>query len=116
MLTLCLSAAFASCTKGGCDPSDDQVVNVTMRANETYSYSLGSFGDEEGASIVRQAKHYQTSRLYRNTDFSNVTYEYKPEQDYTGTDEVELRSEKGSNGASPNDRIITTTIKFRIIR
>src|SRR5687767_4511176 len=84
-----------ACKIGDCDPDGNQVINATIPVNETYSYSLGGFGTEEGGWIVRQAKHYQISRVNRNGEF--LTYEYKPSQDYAGTDEVELRSERGSN-------------------
>ena len=109
----CLFFSIQSCKK---DTSiqDSETINVTIRSNEDYSFALGKFGDEEGATIDRQAMHYEISSIIRNPDFVNVTYKYKPSLNYVGTDEVELRSARGSDGASPNDKIIITTIKFTI--
>jgi hypothetical protein len=114
LVTICLITASTGCRK--CDQSGREVVDVTLHANERYSYSLGSFGDEEGATISRQAAHYAESRLERQSDFSTIYYYYQPALDYVGQDEVELKSERGSNGASANDRITYVTLRFTVVR
>lgn len=103
-----------SCNKDKSLLTDKQLIEVTIKSNEDYFYDLGGYGDKEQASITRQATHYQMSSIIRASNSVNITYKYKPAQDYVGTDEVELKSEKNSDGASPNDIIIITTIKFTI--
>jgi len=112
---MCLLFTLGSCKIYDCGPSGDNTLYETIHANETYTYDLGSFGREEGASIIRQAEHYRVSRVYRQHDGSSMIYEYKPERDYLGVDEVEIHSERGSDGASQSDEIVNTTIRFRII-
>ncbi|MGI8950402.1 MAG: hypothetical protein ACR2FN_02345 [Chitinophagaceae bacterium] len=101
--------------KGNNLNNTSQTINVTIKSNETYQYNLGAFGDEEGANITRQAQHYEISSLKRDSDFVTINYEYKPSLNYVGTDDVELKSARGSDGASANNKIIITTIKFVII-
>ena len=103
-----------SCNKDRSLPADKQVIKVTIKSNEDYSYDLGGYGDKEQASITRQATHYQMSSMIRASNSVNITYKYKPAQNYWGTDEVELTSKKKSGGASLNDITIITTIKFTI--
>jgi len=114
LVILSLFTGVYSCKKDKSSPTDKQVIKVTIKSNEDYSYDLGGYGDEEGASIIRQATHYQMSYLIRDSNSVNITYKYKPAENYVGTDEVELKSEKDSDGAGPNDIIIITTIKFTI--
>lgn len=101
----------------GCkkDASQNSLVTiqVNMKANQTYQYDLGYFGDEEGAIMVRQGSHFRTSKLER-LDYEKIRYTYIPLPDYTGTDEIELRAGRGSDGASPNTSIIGYIFKIRI--
>ena len=106
-----LSFLIQSCNKNNASQKI-QTINATIKSDETYQYSLGSFGDEEGASITQQAVHYDTSKIDRNNAL--VFYRYKPMSNYTGTDEVEIKSERGSDGASRNNQISITKIKFTI--
>jgi hypothetical protein len=86
---------------------------VSIKSNQTYQYDLGSFGDEEGASISRQASHFQVSKTER-VNYVKIIYTFTPTQNYVGTDEVELKAERGSDGASPNKDITIFVIKFKI--
>ena len=113
-LILCALTITPSCKKDNSSINNSQTINVTIQANEDYQYDLGLFGDEEGATINCQATHFNTSIIERDLSIDKVTYKYKPSPGYIGTDEVELKSERGSDGASPNDKIIITTIKFTI--
>lgn len=109
-----LAGMISSCKKDHTPITETQTINETIANNSDYTFDLGSFGDEEGASISRQALHYQESSLNRENTGS-VTYHYQPLSDYIGTDEVQLKSEKGSNGESANNKILLTTIKFMIV-
>jgi hypothetical protein len=103
-----------SCKKEGTSKTSEKAVEITIKTNQDYQYELGNFGDEEGARISLQAAHYSISEVHRDSDHTRVFYVYHPAAGYTGTDEVELRSERGSDGGSPNDKITITKIKFVI--
>lgn len=96
--------------------STKNTIYVTIITDDTYEYDLGYFGDEEGAYISKQAKHFQVSEIERIIASGKVIYTYQPIESYVGTDEVEIKSERGSDGATPNDDIITTLIKFTITK
>lgn len=82
--------------------------------NDAYQYDLGLFGDEEGATISRQAKHFSSSLVERDISKTKVIYKYQPTQGFIGSDEVELQSQRGSDGSSHNKDKLITTIKFTI--
>ena len=110
----CLFTLMQSCRKDNSSIQNSKTIKVTIKANEHYNYDLGTFGDEEGASINQQAIHYDVSFIERGLNTAKATYKYTPRLGYVGTDKVELKSERGSDGASPNDKIILTTIEFTI--
>ncbi len=90
-----------------------ETVNVTIKANALYVYDLGYSCPECGIGISRQAIHYQVS-LVKPDNSLKFSYQYIPEQNYIGTDEVELKFSQGSNGSSPNNSFHYLTIKFTI--
>jgi len=90
------------------------IISITVSRNETVHYDLGSFGDEEGALISKQASHYVISKTDRDINTGKIMYTYTPAPGFTGSDEVELKSMRGSDGASANNHIIFTTIRFNI--
>ena len=94
----------------------NQIITKTISKNKSYQYDLGNFGREEGASITKQANHFSTSELVRNINTAKIIYNYTPNIDFIGFDEIELKSERGSNGASPNNLIVNTTIKLTITK
>jgi len=89
-------------------------VNVNLKMNDTYQYDLGLFGDEEGATISRQATHFFRSLTEIDISSNKVTYKYQPTQGFIGSDEVELVSKRGSDGGNHNKDKLITTIKFTI--
>jgi hypothetical protein len=115
ILTILLSILTLthSCKKDKSVNSNIETINATIKANETYQYDLGLFGDEEGATISVQASHFQVSKLER-VDYVKIIYTYTPTQNYVGTDEVELKAERDSDGVSPNNGITIFVIKFAI--
>ena len=116
LVVLSFLTAVCSCKKDKGSPTDRQEIRVAIKSNEDYYFDLGGYGVNERALITHQASHYQVSSIVKASNDVNITYKYKTAQDYTGTDEVELRSEKSSNGSSPNDIFVITTIKFTITR
>lgn len=117
LVALSFLTAVCSCKKDNGSPTERQEIKVAIKSNENYSYDLGGYGVNEKALITRQASHYQVSSVMITRQASNsvnVTYKYNTASNYTGTDEVELRSEKCSNGTGRNDIFVITTIKFTI--
>jgi hypothetical protein len=120
-LLIGLAALFSSCKKDSdsldpdCDLPASHEINIKITANETYQFDLGIFGDEEGASISKQATHFSVSEVERDNNSGKIIYKYTPATNFVGTDEVQIKSERGSDGASPNNKITYTTIKFIII-
>lgn len=110
-----LTTFTQSCKKStDSNPVTLQIIE-TIKANEIYQFDLGYFGREEAASISIQAKHFSESSIDREINSGKVIYKYLPAINYAGTDEVSLKSARGSDGASPNNKIIITTIKFVVI-
>ena len=103
-----------SCKKDAVDNATRLTVTAAVKANQPYQYDLGSFGTEEGASVSTQAKHFIVSDVERDPNTGKIIYNYLPTTNYIGTDEVVIRSAKGSNGASAPTNITFTTIKFTI--
>lgn len=91
ILILCLSFSLLSCS--GDDDTNTLVKeeNITLKNTEKYEYNMGSFGDEEGVRILKQARHFEISELVRDEVTFEMIYKYKPETGYTGTDMVELQ-------------------------
>ena len=115
-LTILFGMTFLiqSCKKESTIESKIQTITQTIRANQIYQFDLGNFGDEEGASISKQAANYSISFVDRDLNTGIIIYKYVPATNYVGIDEVEITSARGSNGASPNNKIVYTMIKFII--
>lgn len=101
----------------GCNTDDletsYETVEATVESGETFEHDLGSFGDEEGAFIHEEPEHAKLSDLER-VDYTQVIYRYEAEDGFTGEDYVELRSERGSDGASENTDIRITKIEITV--
>jgi len=102
------------CNNGEPTPSST-TLNITLKTDATYQYDLGYFGDEEGATISIPPNHFEVSKIDRAINSGKVIYTYVPSSGFTGTDTVELKSMRGSNGSSANNNITTVVIKFTII-
>jgi len=117
---LCTLTLLSSCKKNKEEKNNiitcyfpaQTVKNVSLNVNEAYSYDLGNFNDEEGATIQQQAKHFVISETDRKN--GNVVYHYQPATDYIGTDTVWMTTARGSNGASPNTDIAYVVLLFSI--
>ena len=81
----------------GCSPypslDSDKDITVAIKNSGVYEHDLGMSGDEEGASIKRQASHFTVSEIVRDstTNWSPV-YRYQPSKGYVGTDSVEIQT------------------------
>ena len=111
MITFAL-LAFGSAL--GCRQIDRaEVVNVSLASTDTYQYPTVG-GDEEGARIATQGKHFSVSEIRRDASTNFVaTYVYKPAAGFIGADEAAIEVLTGSDGASPPKNI--RKIVFRIV-
>jgi hypothetical protein len=109
---LALSALIAL---GGCGRATDvESVTVVLGSGEVYRYPTVS-GDEEGAAIVTQARHYTMSEVRRDSTTRWVaTYFYQPTAGFTGHDLVELEVSTGPDGATSPGRVQRLRIEFEV--
>jgi hypothetical protein len=89
-------------------------LTVDLKNSDTYTYPTVG-GDEEGAEIIVQAKHYEISEIVRNSETNYVAvYTYKPKSDYVGPDYAEIQIETGSDGASEPTEIEIVKFHFNV--
>ncbi|HSQ46305.1 MAG TPA: hypothetical protein VLM44_05215 [Lutibacter sp.] len=114
-ILLMVFSCFINCSSDD-NQSDGEIIKATaaISTSEIYTYNLGSFGDEEGASIEKQAENFEISKLERNFPSGEIIYTYKPKSGFVGTDYVELKISRGSNGASPNTNISILKITIKV--
>lgn len=98
----------------GCTKVEKEFDSVTISNTDTLKYSLGHFGDEEGATIEKQPKHALLSRMTSHTNSGEYFYLYLSDSSFTGSDYVELRSARGSDGESPNRDVIITKLTINV--
>jgi hypothetical protein len=112
---LCFLICSISCESTTDSNIEEFTTSVTIKDSETYEYRTGISGDEEGASIKVQAKHYVVSDIYRNADTNwEAVYVYRAKPFFSGTDYVELELSTGSSGASPPTKIEIIKIKIQV--
>jgi hypothetical protein len=91
-----------------------QTITATVKNTETYEYQTAS-GDEEGARITQQAKHYTVSEIRRNASTNFVcVYVYQPRAGYVGSDYVELQAQTNAQGVSGGTSTSTVRFKFTV--
>ena len=85
----------------GCRGSNPvETINVSLKNTEVFQYPTVE-GDEDGARISIQAKHYRTSEIRRNAETNWVgVYVYQPAVGFVGSDDVDIEVLAGSDGAS----------------
>ena len=76
-------------------------IDVSIKNTEDYKFDFNISGDEEGATIIIQAKHFQLSELIRDSSTNwSVVYYYQPEINFVGTDFIEIETCTGGDGMS----------------
>src|SRR5437016_4772952 len=85
----------------GCGEHDSvRIVSVSLKNTERYQYPTVG-GDEEGARISTQAKHYSLSEIRRSAATNFVaTYVYQSMAGFVGSDDTEIEVLTGSDGTS----------------
>ncbi|MCK0132671.1 hypothetical protein MWU59_14305 [Flavobacteriaceae bacterium F08102] len=116
LFILLTAGILFSCNKDDDNIPREEVIekNITLKKTENYEYDLGSFGFEEGAWIQTQAKHFEISEVERDINFNQIIYRYKPALGYIGKDYVEIKTGRGSDGASPSTEIEIIKITFNV--
>jgi hypothetical protein len=94
-IALVVSLLILSCKKDKAPEPAYQTINHSLKVNQSYQFDLGNFGDEEGASITRQATNFSISSIDLDMTIRSVIYKYVTALDFVGTDEVVIRSARG---------------------
>ena len=108
-LTFCLLCL--GCTVNSDDSSSNtirgfELIEVNLSQDDKLIYSLGNFGDEEGARIKKQAQHAELSDLEYGYDGAVViNFVYKPEPGFLGEDLIWIEINRGSDGELPPKRV-----------
>lgn len=107
---------FSACSKVmDPNPASDDTLKISLKNTDVYEHQTGISGDEEGAAIVVQARHYEISDIVRNAETGwAAVYRFKPQAGYKGTDYVEIELRTGSDGAGPATKIEIIKIRFQI--
>jgi hypothetical protein len=97
----------------GCRKSNPvETLSVSLKNTETYQYPTVS-GDEEGARILTQARHYSISEIRRNAETNWVAvYVYRPAAGFVGADYAEVEILSGSDGASAPTSVRRVAFRF----
>src|ERR1043165_1795244 len=90
-----VTLAVLACVACNKDQNDlNKVINVSLKANETYSYQIpASDNSNNQLRDSKQASHAASSTLQFKNSNSPLTFQYVPATDFTGTDEVEIGNE-----------------------
>jgi hypothetical protein len=99
-----------SCTQS----ASVETVSVSLKSAETFQYPTVS-GDEEGARISVQPKHYNTSEIRRNAATNWIaTFVYQPTTGFVGSDDAAIEIMTGSDGASPPRNVKRVVFHFDV--
>ena len=101
LFIILFSLIFAwGCEKEEIILTNDPIV-ITLESGEEYTYDFKISGDEEGATIISQAKHAEISEIIRNESTNwSVVYRYIPQSGFIGTDSVKIETFTGSDGCA----------------
>lgn len=103
-----------------CSSNDEEtkkkiiIEEVSLSNSETFTYSLGYFNIEEGAFIQKEPENSEISEIIPDDAQGNLIYHYKARENYEGKDYVEIRTGRGSDGASTSTKIEVIKITFKI--
>lgn len=91
-----------------------EYVTVSLASGQTYTYPTVS-GDEEGARISTQARHFSVSEIRRDAGTNWVaTFVYQPAVGFVGTDRAAIEILTGSDGASPPTNVRRVVFTFGV--
>lgn len=115
LLTLVGLVGLLSVLAQGCDdPIRVETIRVSLQSGEIYQFPTVG-GDEEGARISMQPKHYEISEIRRNAETNWVaTFVYRPAVGFVGSDYAEIEILTGSDGASPPTNVTKVAFQFDV--
>jgi len=93
---------------------EEKFETFEIRNQDTLVYSLGYFGDEDGAGISKQALNSSFSFIESDSVTVELRYKYKAIDGYSGKDYVEIESKWGADGTGGSPSLVLTT-KINII-
>ena len=107
---LLLGVCLQSCG----DASSPEIINVSLAGAETYQYPAVG-GDEDGARVSTQARHYTISEIRRDAETNWVaTFVYQPITGFAGSDQAEIEIMTGSDGAGAPGNVKRVVFHFDI--
>ncbi|MFL5765675.1 MAG: hypothetical protein ACJ77K_17145 [Bacteroidia bacterium] len=74
-------------------PPIQETLNIELKANEAYTFTLPRNKRNDSYEITSQAAHYSISTVGEDAS-GNRIYQYTPATDYTGTDAVVIANPK----------------------
>ena len=115
ILLLMFFGLLISCSKSDDKPEENSIVEeVTINSTEIFNYNLGYFGVEEGAFIQTHPENSDLSEIIEKELPGELIYQYKPQENFTGKDYVEIWTGRGSDGASPSTDIKIVKITLNV--
>ncbi len=121
LIAILVSTLMISCDKESDDLKDEDgietlnFIDTTIISLDTFNYSFGYFGDEEGISIISRTQNSNSCELL-NEHWEERILQYIPKADFTGIDSVKIVAMRGSDGASPSTDIDTTLIIIKVVK
>lgn len=114
-LSTALSLALAVGAIVSCGGQDSvQTLTVSLKSTECYQYATVG-GDEEGARVSTQAKHFSLSEVRRGAETGFVaTYVYQSTAGFVGSDEAEIEVLTGSDGTTTPKNIKRIAFHFLV--
>jgi len=114
-LALCLALSaflFSGCMKDAVTKTE--VINVELNLNQDYSYVMSKEGSSS-MQITQQGNHFSKSEVAENPG-SAAVFNYKPEKDFEGSDEVKISNDKssGKHGHCHHEQEDVTVYDFKI--
>jgi len=115
LLTLVALVVLISVHAQACgDAIGIETIRVSLQNGEIYQFPTVG-GDEEGARISTQPKHYSISEIRRNAETNWVaTFVYQPAAGFVGSDYAEIEILTGSDGTSPPTNVRRVAFQFGI--
>lgn len=77
-----------------------QTVNVSLKSNEDYTFTLPKNLRDDEYEITSQASHFSISEVGKNTSGEQI-YKYTPATDFTGTDVVIVSNDEEREHGCP---------------
>ena len=113
MFVLLFTSFLCNCEKEEIVEKNETFL-ISLKNTEEYIHDFKISGDEDGATIKVQAKHFSISKIIRNESTNwSVVYHYKPETGFIGSDLVEIVTNTGNDG-SGNGKTNIVKLFFQI--